>query len=66
MLSSDELIICFLSLYIARNTELFDKRSKPLELPVFFLSEKVKKQIQERNSALTLIFKQITYCWIPS
>ena len=58
MLSSDVLIICFLSLYIARDTELFEKRIKPWELPVLFLSEKIYNKSKERNSALTLIFKQ--------
>ena len=53
MLSSDVLIIiiCFLSLYIACDTGLFDKRIKPWEL---------------LYSAVTLIFKQITYCRISS
>ena len=58
MLSSDVLIICFLSLYIARDTELFEKRIKPWELPVHFLSEKIYNKSKERNSALILIFKQ--------
>ena len=40
MLSSDVLIIRFLSLYIDHNAELFEKRIKPCELPVLFLSEK--------------------------
>ena len=61
MLSSDELIVCFLSLYIARDAESFDKRIKPGELRVLFLSE-----IQERNTALSLIFKRITNYQIPS
>ena len=50
----DALIICF-SLFV--HTELFDKRIKPWELLVLFLSEKTKtkkkKQIQERNSTQT-------------
>ena len=40
--SSDLLIICFLSLYIAHDTELFDKRIKPWVLPVLFLNKKNK------------------------
>ena len=53
MLSSDVLIICFLSLYIARNTELFDKRIKPWE---FFLSEKTKKNLR-RELCIDLDFQ---------
>ena len=45
------------NLYIACDTELFDKRIKPWELQVLFLNEKIKNK--SKNSALTLIFKQI-------
>ena len=61
MLSSDVLIICFLSLSIARDTELFDKRIKPWELQewVLSLSEKINNESKERNSCVeALIFKQ--------
>ena len=52
------------NLYIACDTELFDKRVKLWELKVLFLNEKIKNK--SKNSAVTLIFKQITYCRIPS
>ena len=50
MLSSDVLIICFLSLYIACDTELFDKRIKPWALPVLLFSEQINNKCKERIS----------------
>ena len=55
-----------LSLYIARDTELFDKSIKPWELPVLFLSEKINNKSKERNSCVDLDFQTDHYCWIPS
>ena len=62
MQSSDVLIIGFLSLYIARDTELFDKRIKPWELPdwVLFLSGKIDNKSKERNSCVDLDFKTVS------
>ena len=54
------------NLYIACGTELFDKRIKPWELQVLFLNEKIKNKSKNSAVTLTLIFKQITYCRIPS
>jgi len=48
---------CAHNLYIACDTELFDKRIKPWKLQVLFLNEKIKikqKQIQELCGELDL------------